>query len=78
MNDEAVLDALDTERFENLFKLSNQSVNNSNKSGVNNLVNGLDQKDSRISKKVEKKSLMDSNRHRYVFFVVPLFSLFIN
>uniref|UniRef100_A0A5K4EPS4 Formin-like n=1 Tax=Schistosoma mansoni TaxID=6183 RepID=A0A5K4EPS4_SCHMA len=66
MNDEAVLDALDTEKFENLFKLSNQSVNNSNKSGVNNLANGLDQKDSRISKKVEKKSLMDPNRHRCI------------
>ncbi|KAH8878331.1 Formin-like protein 3 [Schistosoma japonicum] len=65
MNDEAVLDALDTEKFENLFKLSNQSVD-SNKSGGDTLVNGIDQKDSRISKKVEKKSLMDPNRHRCI------------
>nr|CAH8849650.1 unnamed protein product [Trichobilharzia regenti] len=68
MNDEAVLETLDTEKFESLFKLSNQSVDNKSSSttGSTALVNGLDQRDSRVNKKVERKSLMDSNRHRCI------------
>lgn len=60
MNDEAVLEHLDTERLENLFKLSNQSV-----SGP--VTNGVDLKDSQTCKRLEKKkSLIDSNRHRCI------------
>lgn len=60
MNDEEVLNHIDTERFEELFKLSSQSV------AVNitsKMVNGFEDGPGRPTK---KKSLMDPNRHRCI------------
>lgn len=65
MNDEEVLDHVDTERFEDLFKLSSQNV--AGVTGVSQngkAINGVDSGLNRTTKRPEKKSLIDPNRHR--------------
>lgn len=70
MNDQAVLEVLDVERFENLFKLSNDLVLNRSGPKDSNASSNFDSKDLlRMNKKFEKKSLLDVNRHRHVLFV---------
>ncbi|KAA3678791.1 uncharacterized protein DEA37_0012189 [Paragonimus westermani] len=64
MNDEDVLNHIDTERFEDLFKLSNQAVGGA--SGQTKMMNGSENGLSRPGRKPEKKSLMDPNRHRCI------------
>ncbi len=80
MNDEKVIEGLDMERFEELFKLSGRTIGEgANAKASDAGVNGgataasgdaagdaLDASESarRLSKRPEKKRLMDPNRHR--------------
>lgn len=73
MNDEKVIEALDMERFEELFRLSPKSIGSKcagavgegkvGSGGDTTTVDG-DTRNSTVPKKVVKKRLMDSNRQR--------------
>ncbi|GAA49591.1 formin-like protein 3, partial [Clonorchis sinensis] len=59
MNDEEVLNHIDTKRLEDLFKLSTQTVGTDS-------IDGLENGQNKPAKRLEKKSLVDTNRHRCI------------
>lgn len=74
MNDEKVMKSLDLDRFEELFRLSVKtiggkgSVENGTPSKGGDGINpdSTDSSTKRMTKRSEKKRLMDANRHRWV------------
>lgn len=77
MNDEKVIGVLDMDRFEELFRLSCNTIGSKNRGSVDEVASsktGLDldgtdnvdgdNKTPKTAKKPVKKRLMDANRHR--------------